>query len=265
MIDYKNHLQIIGYKESSIKNFIRAAQEYTKFKSDNLEQYYQYLKTRNHKQIKNKQLSNGTLNAHIYALKIYFKYLETQKLVSDENAKITLLKEKTNQKNIEVLSIEEVKNLFNNAISRRDKAVLACLYHLGLRASEASNLKLEEIDFNTHLVFISQSKTGYQRQVPIPQQTQTIFINYLQDKNYNFKNPYFLQGLKGDLTPDGIAQIVKRTAENTKITKRVYPHLLRHSIATHLLANKMEIEQVAQFLGHKSMESTQRYTHLIHQ
>jgi site-specific recombinase XerD len=265
MIDYKNHLQILGYKENSIKQLILIAWEYTKFKSDNLDHYYQYLKTRNHKKIKNKQLSNGTLNAHIYALKIYFKYLETQKLLSIENAKITLLKEKTSQKNIEVLSVDEVKTLFNNAQNSRDKAVLACLYHLGLRASEASNVKLEDIDFNTHLVFISQSKTGYQRQVPIPQQTQTIFINYLQSSHYNFKNPYFLQGLKGDLTPDGIAQIVKRAAENTKITKRVYPHLLRHSIATHLLANKMEIEQVAQFLGHRSMESTQRYTHLIHE
>jgi site-specific recombinase XerD len=264
ILDYKKHLQIIGYKESSIKNFIKVVQEYHDFESENVATYYHYLKTRKHKQNPNKTLSNGTLNLHIYGLKVYFKYLERFDLLSKENASVQLLKEKVVLKTIDVLSVEEVKILFENCKIPRDKAVLACLYHLGLRASEACNLALEDLDFTTNLVFVAKSKTGYQRQIPMPKGAKIIFENYLLTRKNKSENGCFLQGLKGKLTPDGLLQIVKRNAKESTITKPVYPHLLRHSIATHLLINKMELEQVAQFLGHKSLESTERYTHLIY-
>jgi site-specific recombinase XerD len=263
LLDYKKQLQIIGYKESSIKNLLKIAQEYHDFESKNVEEYYHYLKTRNHKQNPNKTLSNGTLNLHIYGLKVYFKYLERHDLMTKENASIQLLKEKKEFKNIQVLSVEEVKILFKNCKIPRDNAVLSCLYHLGLRAGEACNLTEEDLDFTTNLVFIAKSKTGYQRQIPLPKGAKIIFENYLENRKIKVENGYFLQGLKGKLTPDGVLQIVKRIAKKTPITKPVYPHLLRHSIATHLLINKMQLEQVAQFLGHQSLESTERYTHLI--
>lgn len=263
MIHYKNHLQLIGYKESSIKNFIKIAQEYNDFENKNFEEYYQYLKTRNHKQNPIKTLSKNTLNFHLYGLKIYQNYLEKQDLNHKENRNFTFLKEKKVLQKIDVLSIEEVQDLFKNSQSIRDTAVLSCLYHLGMRASEACNLQLEDVDFDTHLVFISDSKTGYQRQIPMSKTAKTNFENYLKIRKSKADNPYFLLGLKGKLTTDGLAQIVKKTAQKSQIIKRIYPHLLRHSIATHLLINKMEINQVAQFLGHKSLESTQRYTHLL--
>lgn len=261
--NYKKQLEVIGYKESTVKKLLKIAREYQDFGNDNLEQYYQHLKTRNHKQNPNKTLSNGTLNFHIYGLNVYSKYLEDYCFSSIENNRIKLLKEKTSLKKIEVLTLEEIKILFGNSQNNRDTAVLACLYHLGLRASEACNLQIEDLDFAANLVFVAKSKTGYQRQIPLPKKAKEIFENYLENRKNPAQTNYFLQGLKGKLTPDGLAQIVKRTAKKSTINKSVYPHLLRHSIATHLLSNKMNIEQVAQFLGHKSLESTQRYTHLL--
>jgi site-specific recombinase XerD len=261
--NYKKQLEVIGYKENTVKKLLKIAREYQDFGNDNLEQYYQHLKNRNHKQNPNKTLSNGTLNFHIYGLKMYFKFLDRFDLLPKKKTSIQLLKEKKELKKIEVLTLEETKILFGNSQNNRDTAVLACLYHLGLRASEACNLKLEDLDFVANLVFVAKSKTGYQRQIPMPKKAKEIFENYLENRKNPAPTNHFLQGLKGSLTPDGLAQIVKRTAKKSFINKPIYPHLLRHSIATHLLSNKMEIEQVAQFLGHKSLESTQRYTHLI--
>jgi site-specific recombinase XerD len=115
------------------------------------------------------------------------------------------------------------------------------------------------------LVFIRKSKTGYQRQVPISETLKTIFERYLQTRILFFSrdNNYFLIGLKGKLTANGsIPQILNKLAKEAQISKRIHPHLLRHSIATHLLQNGMPLDKVSQFLGHKNIGSTQRYTHL---
>lgn len=107
---------------------------------------------------------------------------------------------------------------------------------------------------------IRKSKTGYQREVPIHSKALEVFEDYLQERTG--KGNCFLQGLKGNLTAAGILFIVEKIAGKSHIEKKIYPHLLRHSIATHLLKNGMELEKVSRFLGHRSLESTRRYTHL---
>ncbi|KFF12643.1 hypothetical protein IQ37_19280, partial [Chryseobacterium piperi] len=167
---------------------------------------------------------------------------------------------KTHIAEIEILSIKEIQTLLKNAETIRDKAVLASLYYLGLRAGEAAELLLEDVDLENGKVLVRKSKTGYQREVPIHSKALEIFEVYLKQRIH--KGACFLQGLKGNLTPAGIEFIVERIAQKSDIKKKIYPHLLRHSIATHLLKNGMELIKVSRFLGHRSLESTQRYTHL---
>jgi site-specific recombinase XerD len=258
MIAYKNHLELIGYKAQTVKSLCRIAKEYLEYtqnKTCTPLEYMQYLEQRKNKNHPSEKLSKSSLNGHIYGLKRYFTYLEKveKKIIIAPflNYKITL-------KPIDYLSIEEIKSLFIKAENAKEKAILSCLYHLGLRASEASNLKIEDIDLKNNIAFISKTKTGYQRQVPISVTAQEILKKHIGNR----EKEYLIQPIKSDLKRQDLLKIIKKIAQRTTIKKRVYSHLLRHSIATHLLQNGMELEKVSLFLGHKSLESTQRYTHI---
>lgn len=256
MNKFRQYLELKNYHKNTITNILKAVNEY-KIYNGEPHRYLDYLANRNNKNNPQKKLSSGTLNNHIYGLKVYFEYLEiTQK----QNNSIKLLNYKTTLKIIEVLTIEEVKTLFIAAQNSRERAVLACLYHLGLRISEAAFLLVEDFDFKENVVLIRKSKTGRQRQVPLSEKATEILTEYIQIRPK--KGTTLLQGVQGNLTADGIAQILRRIVKKSGLTKKVNPHLLRHSIATHLLQSGMELEKVSLFLGHHSIESTQRYTHI---
>lgn len=221
-------------------------------------EYIPYLKQRRHKNNPEKNLSTSTINNHLFALKVYKNYLKN--IERKETDLIICRTFKKNIQPIEILSPEEIQVLLEKAESIRDKAVIASLYYLGLRAGEAAELLLEDVDLEKGKILIRKSKTGYQREVPIHSKAEEIFEEYLKTRIH--KGDCFLQGQKGNLTVSGIEFIVEKIAEKIGIKKKIYPHLLRHSIATHLLKNGMELEKVSRFLGHRSLESTQRYTHL---
>lgn len=256
-------LQLKGYKTSTIKNATKVVKEYQSFiQSHPNENYIKYLKERQNKNHPNKKLELQTINSQIYCLKLYNKYLHFK---NEPRLKLNFLLEKVKTKNIEPLTLEEVKQLFQATENRpkwakRDKAVLVCLYHLGLRAGETTNLQTEEINWEENWLLVSNSKTGHQRQVPINPTAKAILEDY--SREINPENPYFIQGLKGKLQADSLLQIIKKLSKKAQIEKRVYAHLLRHSIATHLMHNGLDITQVSKFLGHRRLDSTERYTHL---
>lgn len=256
MNTFRQYLELKNYHKNTIINLLKIVSEYLNY-NGTPQTYIDYLSNRNNKNNPKLKLSSGTLNNHIYGLKIYFDYLEiTQK----QNNSLNLLNYKRTFKTVEILSIEEIKTLFTSTRNSREQAVLACLYHLGLRISEASFLLMEDIDFKENLVLIRKSKTGRQRQVPLSEKATEILTEYIRTRPK--KGTTLLQGVQGNLTADGIAQILRSIVKKSGLTKKVYPHLLRHSIATHLLQSGMELEKVSLFLGHRSIESTQRYTHI---
>ena len=256
--EYRDYLQLKGYRPGSVQSMTAQARRYEQHREQD-SGYYQKLQQR----VAEKSLAKNTFNHYVYCLKNYFVFLEES---GRKAPAYKLLKEKKHLPQTHILTVEEVKRLFAATIKKpslaaRDKAVLVCLYHLGLRAGEAANLKPADLDFLENLAFVAKSKTGRQRQVPISRNAQDILIRYEQGRIS--KGDCFLQGLKGNLTANGLEQIVKRIAKQTGLKKRIYPHLLRHSIASHLLKSGMPLKQVGKFLGHQSLESTQRYTHLI--
>lgn len=267
MIAYKKHLELIGYQPSTIYSLLYVAKEYLDYTAQKpclMPDYLNYLSQRKNKNNPTKTLSKAQLNMHIYGLKKYFIYLER---VENKTITDSFLSYKITQKPVIYLTLEEVKQLFeatkyNPRWQERDQAILACLYHLGLRVGEACNLKLEDINLENNTLLIKTSKTGFARQLPIPLNAQFIFNNYLE-MNEIQPNDYFLQGLKKQINKQIIGRVLKNLKAKTTIKKRVYAHLLRHSIATQLLKNGMELEKISQFLGHRSMESTQKYTHIL--
>lgn len=264
MTDYKIYLEIRGYSEKTVKSLLRIAREYGHYqrRQRDTANYTDYLSTRPHHHSKDKRLSKSTISHYIYGVKQYLHYQQISRKEQDQDqiTQITLTPGYGKQPtDTTILSIEEVNELMDKA-SLRDRAVIACLYHLGLRVGEASNLTLTDIDLQEKLILIRKSKTGYQRQVPMSAGTAQIITEYLAIRQG--KDDKLLQGQKGGLTPDGIAGILKRNAARQGIPGRIHPHCLRHSIATHLLHQGMELEKVSLFLGHRSIESTQRYTHI---
>lgn len=267
MIAYLQYLELIGYKPSTIQSLQYITSEYLQYRSQkscSMADYLHYLTQRKNKNNPSKNLSNNHLNMHIYGLKKYFTYLER---VENKTITDTFLNYKITQKPIEYLTLEEIKQLFEATIHNpqwhyRDQAILACLYHLGLRVGEACDLKVEDIHLENNILLVRTSKTGHARQLPIPVNAVAIFKNYLEN-SYLQPNDYFLQGINEQLNKQVISRVLNKLKSKTRIQKRIYPHLLRHSIATQLLQNGMEIEKISQFLGHRSLESTQIYTHII--
>jgi site-specific recombinase XerD len=257
MQDYSQYLQIKGYQKTTIKKHLLQINAFVKTNKNPID-YYQ--------ELKNKHLKNSTLNLFLYALSIYNDYLT---ITEKPSFTIPIIREKIQLEGVDYLTLAEVQMLFKSTnspsgLTLRDQAILVCLYHLGLRNTEASHLLVSEVDVENNLVLVSQSKNGCQRQVPLSQKAKVIIERYLQVRNhlYGGQTPYFLIGSKGQLSTSSILRIVKKLQHKSGIPKRIYPHLLRHSIATHLLQNGMPLEKVSQFLGHKNMGATQRYTHL---
>ncbi|PWW19222.1 tyrosine-type recombinase/integrase [Chryseobacterium sp. AG844] len=268
MEEFRKYLELRNYQKKNIRNMLSMVNEYLHYieKGNPSLEYISYLKQRKHKNNPEKTISISTINNHLYALKLYKNYQKEIKQ-KEETYLIICKLLKRNHLPIEILSPEEVQSLIESAVHIRDKAVICCLYYLGLRAGESAELLLEDVDLENAKVLIRKTKTGYQREVPIHSKALEIFTEYLQIREE--KGECFLQGLQGNLTPSGIEFIIKKiSSNNQKLTtgnqqpKRIYPHLLRHSIATHLLKNGMELKKVSRFLGHRSLESTQRYTHI---
>ncbi|TWP31323.1 hypothetical protein ETU09_00040 [Apibacter muscae] len=240
--NYKKYLELKGYQASSIRGLLKRASLYEKDNS-----------------LSRVLLKPSTLQLYYYQKKTYLNYLSE---VEQQTHYLAEEHYKKEQSPIETLSLQEVQELERNCKNLRDKIVLIGLYSLGLRLSEIANVELEDIDLNQQIVLIKKSKTRKQRLVPINLKTNYLLKKYIEQERPIAKGNKLLQGLKGDLTPDGIYQILKKIQKRTPIKKRIYPHLLRHSIASHLLSQGMELEHISQFLGHSSISSTELYTHI---
>lgn len=260
MEDFRNYLQLKNYQKSTIKQYLNRTKQFLDYHQNTNKTITDY-----YAELQNRNLKNSSLNSYLLALKNYTAYLKDTK---KEAFTVTILRKKVVFETVDYLTKEEIKILFKATQKRsqyhqRDQAVLGCLYHLALRASEAINLKIKDVDFENKLVFIEKSKTGHQRQVPMNESVTAIFKSYLNQRNNLNPNDYFLTGQRGKLkSVNSIETILKAITKQSGLQKRIYPHLLRHSIATHLLVNGMPLEKVSQFLGHKNIGSTQRYTHV---
>lgn len=165
------------------------------------------------------------------------------------------------------LSIPETDRLLHTAeesphFAARNKALFELMYSSGLRRSEVTGLKVRDIDFFNGLVKVL-GKGNKERLVPVTQTALQALKDYLAcRKNYESGDALFLNKNGKPLTGDGLAYIFKNTAIASHLARRVTPHSLRHSFATHLLNNGCDLRSLQEMLGHKSLSATQVYTHV---
>jgi integrase/recombinase XerD len=171
---------------------------------------------------------------------------------------------------ITILSEEEIEKLYKATEETlegyRLRAILALYYGLGLRRTEGYNLEQEDIDYRRNLIHIKRSKTHTNRYIPMSIRVKKDLKSYQTNVRPHLittTTQKLLLNKRGTPMQKGIAlNQIKHLGKKAGIEKTITLHMLRHSIATHLLKRGMKLEQITQFLGHKSIESTQIYTHI---
>ncbi|WP_457616000.1 tyrosine-type recombinase/integrase [Lutibacter sp.] len=159
-----------------------------------------------------------------------------------------------------VLSKEEIVDLLRCTKNLKHRAVLAMIYSAGLRISELINLELRNIDIDRRQILVKNSKGRRDRNIILAESFVPLLYNYL---NSYVPETYFVEGKPGEkYSAESIRSFLKRSCTLANITKRVTPHTLRHSYATHLLENGIDLRYIQELLGHAKPETTMIYTHV---
>ena len=158
----------------------------------------------------------------------------------------------------EVLSRNEVKKMMELADTHKSKLIIKLLYSSGVRVSELVNLKVNDIDFNEKIGWVRKGKGRKDRVFVLSTKIIPELVGYLS----NHQDHVYIFSKEKPLTPRNIQKIVKKLAAKAEITKRVTPHTLRHSFATHLLEAGTDIRKIQALLGHENLSTTQIYTHV---
>jgi site-specific recombinase XerD len=199
--------------------------------------------------------SSSTIKRKLSALSVFYDYLKKSGIYNfDFNS---IVRPKTSRPLPKFLDIDETITLIENIQSLRYKSIMFLLYTSALRVSELVNLNIEDINFSNNTIFITR-KGNKQMSVPASPKALITLKDYLGDRK---NGPVFLNKYKQRLTTRSIENIVKKYAKNI-LLKDISPHTLRHSRATHLLSNGMDLRILQRFLGHSSILATQVYTHL---
>jgi site-specific recombinase XerD len=233
-------------------------------------------------------LSSSSINTIINAVNSFAQYLNsTGKYMLD----YTVERAEDDIKMPSVLTIQDIKLLYDAtflphrentlAIGQRDRAIIAIFYGCGLRKMEGTRLNLDDIDLNRKLLFVRNGKGGKQRYVPIASKHAEDIRSYITEGREWFLHEHYARDYtrkhakRKQASDDGAFFISQHGGRLTEfyprltylkekagIEKQFGLHSLRHSISTHLLQSGMPIEEIAKFLGHSSLDSTQIYTHL---
>jgi len=252
--------------------------------------YYEELKQRKNYMHDAGTLGNKHLNKNLQALRKFTEYLrQTGKL---QIPLLNIKQEEIIDNKPTVLTEAEIQELFKatetipdkmkharprefyEMLNLRDKAMLSIFYGCGLRRNEGYHLDVADVHIESSVVHVRKGKGYKERFVPISKKGMENITTYLYDARPlmirdNKEEAFFLNNigkrLGGQMLMLCLQNLARRTNNSELQQKEIGLHTLRHSIATHLLANGMNLEKIKDFLGHSSLESTQIYTHLINE
>ncbi|MCB2184247.1 MAG: tyrosine recombinase XerC [Desulfobulbaceae bacterium] len=266
-----------GYSPHTVSNYRRDVLEFLSFSEepmhvDSIDVHF----VRSFVFQLNSRCKSSSVARKLSALRTFFRYLLKEKIVDhDPFAAVSTPKQ---GKYIPVyLTIDEVFTLLdepgmNDTFCLRDKAVLELLYSTGMRVAEIASLNIDRVDFAGGMVKVT-GKGNRQRLVPMGDPALDRINDYLPERREltaaRVKRGHepelkalFLNSRGGRLTTRSVERIVSYYAERAGIATRVTPHALRHSFATHLLEMGADLRAVQELLGHASLSTTQKYTHL---
>jgi site-specific recombinase XerD len=225
-------------------------------------EYLDYLRT---------ERNNGhaAVNRQLTVLRVFYKamvamgYLET-----DHNPLAHFPKIKSTPRKLPVtLSEDEIERLLDapprdTVLGLRDRAILALLYGTGIRASECAHLTVDDVDLGNATVHVV-GKGGHERTVPLNDAVVEALVRYVQARGeVPPAGPFFVSRSKRAMSRGAVYERVRTWGQRAELTRRVSPHRLRHTFATHLVRAGVGIVTIRDLLGHRCITSTQVYLHV---
>ncbi|MDH5379718.1 MAG: site-specific integrase [Cyclobacteriaceae bacterium] len=254
--EYLQKLELKRYSASTIKVYVGCFEKFINHYKD------QEINSLNENDIREylsllvkKGSSNSYINQAINSIKFYFeivldmpnRYYEIERPIKEHKLP-------------KVISKEEVLLMIKNTPNIKHKCIVALLYSAGLRRSELINLKLTDIDSKRLLIRVEGAKGNKDRYTLLANSLLKDLREYYKEwrpSKWLFESPS-----GGPYSASSIRQIIENTAKKSGIKKKVTPHMLRHSFATHLLDNGTDLRNIQALLGHNSLKTTEIYTHV---
>ena len=206
------------------------------------------------KKIADEKFSRSYQNQLINSIKKYYELVYERRFKDFD-----LPRPKKRRRLPNVISKKDVQEIFNVTKNLKHKTIIGILYGCGLRRQEIVDLKLNDIDFNGEMILV-RGKGDKQCMVPIGEKLIKLIQDYL--KSYEPKTYFFNGQKKEQYSTSSIEKVVQQSGENAGIRKKVTPHTLRHSFATHLLDARVDLRTIQELLGHNSLKTTEIYTHV---
>ena len=255
-------LQRRNYASETIRGYILSVKQFAeyfgkspaKMGAEEIRRFQLYL-------LREKKLAPATVEMRMSALRfLYKKTLKRRDLAYDD-----LIFPKTPRKLPLVLSQEEVKRLIEAAPNLQYRTLLMLLYGTGLRRAEASLLKVSDIDSERRVIHVRQGKGSRDRDVPLTAKLLEALRQYWRWKKpkvYLFPSTPGHRGVEQPISGETVWYACHRAAVKAGISKRIGPHTLRHSFATHLLEAGADLRTIQVLLGHQKLKDTIVYLHL---
>ncbi|MDA3852825.1 MAG: site-specific integrase [Bacteroidales bacterium] len=256
-LGYLEKLKIKRYSSSTIQTYTAymldfmiafEGQALTTITSEQINSYILKL-------MKEKRISGSQQNQRINAIKFYY-----EKVLGRKKENYNIDRPRSEKKLPDILSKSEVSSMIKKTKNMKHKCIIVVIYSCGLRRSEAIELRVNDVDSNRMMIKIRGAKGKKDRYVQLAKYTLDILREYYreyQPKEWMFEGP---GGKK--YSAESIVQIIKRAGKIAGISKRVYPHILRHSFATHHLEQGTDLRYIQEWLGHNSSKTTEIYTHV---
>ncbi|MCZ8539525.1 tyrosine recombinase XerC [Psychrobacillus psychrodurans] len=216
------------------------------------------------------KLARTSISRKISSIRSYYKFLHKEYNIPDD-AFQSLFHPKKEKKLPHFFYEEEIRQLFEgnrgtDSLSIRNIAILELLYATGIRVSELTAIELRHIDSGYGVVRV-MGKGRKERYVPVGDYALAAIDDYLVNSRPKLMkkttHSFLFVNSRGEhLTTDGIRYILNQMLKKASINSTIYPHMLRHTFATHLLNNGADLRSVQELLGHSSLSSTQIYTHV---
>lgn len=257
---------IISYRYDLIKYIVflkkRKISSFSQTNKILVKNYFIYLR--------GKDLEINSISRNLAAVKMLYRFLLMEGLIKED---ITSLIEfpRVSKKLPHVLSLREINLLLDKAnfkgnLGLRDQAILELLYATGMRVSELIYLKINDINME-NCMLKCLGKGSKERMIPFgdkARQSLNLYLDKLRPKlikNLN-EDTLFLNNRGERISRQGVFYLVKLYAHKAGIEKKVTPHTLRHTLATHLIENGADLRSVQEMLGHSDISTTQIYTHV---
>ena len=245
-------LQRRNYAQNTVRTYIKIVERFAKhfgrspdrLGPHQIREYQVHL-------FRDRRLSPCTVEQHVAALRFLFVK--------------TLRRHYMHEHLPDVLSLAEVQRLLDSACNLYHRAMLMTLYSTGMRRAEMCRLKVSDIDSERMIVHIRQGKGGRDRDVPLSQkllETLREYFRWMKPKTWLFPGTVDHRRADVPITEKMAWAAARKAAEKAGIKKRVSPHILRHSYATHMLEAGADLRTIQMLLGHAKLEQTVVYLHL---